>query len=101
MLAPTLWFVPAFLLLIGLGTWQIQRLHWKLGLIAEMNANMVAAPLSLPDALALGPRAQYHVVMLKGRFLDNREVRLRSRQCRSGRRSLMPPMRRWHCRQPA
>lgn len=74
LLAPTLWFVPAFLILLGLGTWQVQRLHWKLGLIAEMNANMVAPPLSLPQALALGPRAQYHVVMLKGRFLDDREA---------------------------
>jgi surfeit locus 1 family protein len=70
LLTPTLWFVPTFLILMGLGVWQIERLHWKLGLIAEMNANMVAQPLSLSQAQALGPRAEYRMVMLRGRF-DN------------------------------
>ncbi|HXL99286.1 MAG TPA: SURF1 family protein [Rhizomicrobium sp.] len=71
---PTLWFVPAFALLIGLGVWQIERLHWKLGLLAEMHANMVAPPLSLDGALRLGERAQYHTVMLHGRFDNAKEA---------------------------
>jgi surfeit locus 1 family protein len=74
LLAPTLWFLPAFLILMGLGVWQIERLHWKLGLIAEMNANMVATPLSLSQAQALGARAEYRVVMLRGRFDNAREA---------------------------
>jgi surfeit locus 1 family protein len=74
LLAPTLWFVPTFILLMGLGFWQIQRLHWKLGLIGEMNAAMVASPLSLDGALALGERAQYRMMMLRGRFLNDREA---------------------------
>ena len=34
----TLCFLPALALLIGLGAWQVQRLHWKEGLIAQAEA---------------------------------------------------------------
>lgn len=74
MLAPTLWFLPAFLILMSLGVWQVQRLHWKLGLIDQMSAHMVAPPLSLAEALKLGPDAQYRMVMLRGRFRNDREA---------------------------
>jgi surfeit locus 1 family protein len=40
--------VLAFLLLIGLGTWQIQRKAWKEGLIAALDAQLAAAPVALP-----------------------------------------------------
>jgi len=59
-----------FAFLMGLGVWQIHRLHWKLGLIAEAHANLAASPLSLDRALALGAGAEYHRVRLSGRF-DN------------------------------
>ncbi|MGH6871883.1 MAG: SURF1 family protein [Rhizomicrobium sp.] len=74
LLVPTLWFVPAFLILMGLGTWQIERLHWKLGLIAQMQSRGVEAPLSLSQALALGADAQYRMVMLRGRFDNAKEA---------------------------
>lgn len=62
-----------FLVLLALGAWQIQRLHWKLGLIAAMNAHLHAAPLSLDAILRLPPEeAQYRRVTLVGRF-DNAE----------------------------
>jgi surfeit locus 1 family protein len=60
----------ALALLIGLGVWQIHRLHWKLALIAEVNANLAAPPLPLGKALAMGSKAQYRRVALAGRF-DN------------------------------
>jgi len=44
-----------FAFLIGLGVWQLQRLHWKLDLIAAVNRNMAAAPITLDQALAMGP----------------------------------------------
>lgn len=43
--------VPAlltFVVLIGLGTWQIQRKAWKEGLIATLNAQLAAPPIALP-----------------------------------------------------
>jgi len=39
--------------LLFLGTWQVQRLFWKDGLIEVMAARMVAPPVPLTEALAL------------------------------------------------
>ncbi len=38
-------------ILCSLGTWQLKRLAWKEGLIAELEARMAAAPVPLADAL--------------------------------------------------
>ena len=37
-------------LLIGLGVWQLQRLQWKEGILAEIDARMASAPVALPAA---------------------------------------------------
>jgi surfeit locus 1 family protein len=41
--------LAAFVILIGLGTWQVQRLHWKEALIATIEARRTAAPLPLAE----------------------------------------------------
>lgn len=38
-------------ILLGLGAWQMQRLDWKLGVIADIDARINAAPIPLPDLL--------------------------------------------------
>jgi surfeit locus 1 family protein len=38
----------AFMILIGLGTWQVQRKAWKEGLIATLTERLAAAPTALP-----------------------------------------------------
>ncbi|WP_293900884.1 SURF1 family cytochrome oxidase biogenesis protein [Phenylobacterium sp.] len=52
----------AFALLIGLGTWQVQRLHWKQGLLARIAA-LQAAPAqplgAVLDRVAAGGDADY------------------------------------------
>lgn len=40
--------LAAFTLLIGLGTWQVQRLAWKEDLIATVEARRLAAPVPAP-----------------------------------------------------
>jgi surfeit locus 1 family protein len=60
--------------LIALGTWQVQRLHWKLGLIAQVNRNLVLPPVSLDTALRLGKDAEYRRVALTGRFDHAKEA---------------------------
>ncbi len=35
-------------MLLGLGTWQVERLHWKEGLIAERAAQLAVPPAPLP-----------------------------------------------------
>jgi surfeit locus 1 family protein len=42
----------ALAVLIGLGLWQLQRLQWKEGLIAEIEARVKAEPVSLKEAVA-------------------------------------------------
>lgn len=63
-----------FAALIGLGVWQLQRLHWKLGLIDQVNRNLMAPPLTLDQAMAMGASAQYHRVRLTGSFDNSREA---------------------------
>lgn len=65
----------AFAILVGLGVWQIQRLHWKLDLIASVDRNLAAPPISLDGVLAMGTSAaQYHRVALEGTFENDREA---------------------------
>ncbi len=58
-----------FALLCWLGTWQLQRLQWKLGLIATVNGHMAAPPLTLDKIMAMAAAdAQYRKVTLRGHF---------------------------------
>jgi len=41
--------ILAFTVLIGLGTWQMQRLHWKEALLATIAERMAAPPLSIAE----------------------------------------------------
>src|ERR1700761_115844 len=80
MLVPTLWFVPAFAILISLGVWQIERLHWKLDLIAKIHAGLSAPPVALRDVLpftdvAHVDAADYRRVHVHGAFANDQEVR--------------------------
>jgi surfeit locus 1 family protein len=75
LLGLTLWTIPVFALLIGLGVWQIQRLHWKLALIDAVDSRIHAAPVPLADALSLPPdQVEWRHVKVEGRFLPGREV---------------------------
>ena len=65
-----------FAALISLGVWQLERLHWKLGLIAEVNRSLAAPPISLDEALAMGAAAPYRRVLLDGWFLNGKESHL-------------------------
>ncbi len=60
--------------LIALGTWQIQRLHWKLALIEAVSRNLTLPPVSLDTALRLGKNAEYRRVALTGRFDHAKEA---------------------------
>ena len=43
-LLPGLATLAAFLVLVGLGTWQLQRKAWKDGLIATLSERLAAPP---------------------------------------------------------
>lgn len=65
-------------LLFALGAWQVQRLQWKLDLIARVEARVSAAPVVLPGPAALGvadpASVEYLKVQVTGRFLHDRET---------------------------
>jgi len=50
LLVPGLLTMIGLAILIGLGTWQLQRKQWKEDLIATLNHQMAAEPKRLPDA---------------------------------------------------
>lgn len=76
---PTLITIPAVLVMLGLGTWQVQRLFWKQELIAERQAG-IAAPVT-PWAEAEGrlPELHWHRVSAEGEFLNDGELVLAAR----------------------
>lgn len=76
---PTLAMLVALALLIGLGTWQVQRLHWKEGLIARIEARAHAEPVTIEQALRLASQTgdvEYLRVRLNGRFRHADEMHL-------------------------
>jgi len=64
--------VLAFAVLVGLGTWQLQRKTWKEGLIAALNERSQAVPAALPPPSAwagLDPaRDEYRRVTFEAKF---------------------------------
>lgn len=93
LLWPTLFTVPAILVLVGLGTWQLQRLEWKLGLIANIESRTGLAPLPLPPNAALDSAAlEYRPVTVRGRFRHDKEMHLiaASRRGNSGYQIITP-----------
>ena len=61
--------------LCWLGTWQLERLQWKLNLIATVDRHMAAPPVSLDQILHMSPdQAQYRRVTLSGRFDHAKEA---------------------------
>ncbi|WP_434712253.1 SURF1 family protein [Rhizobium sp. YTUHZ045] len=66
----------ALAILLSLGTWQLQRLHWKQGLLADIAARQAAAPVPLADIEALaasGGDIEYRKVTATGRYINNKE----------------------------
>ena len=81
---PTLFTIPALIVLLGLGIWQVDRLHWKEGLIADRTARTTAAPIALPAAgTQLSPAAltdlDFRHGAATGTFLHERELYIAAR----------------------
>jgi surfeit locus 1 family protein len=72
---PSLATLAALALLLGLGTWQVQRLHWKEGLIAARTARLAALPAPLPPAAADWRAWDFRKVSVQGAFRHDLEQR--------------------------
>jgi surfeit locus 1 family protein len=73
---PTALSLVGVAVLIGLGTWQLQRKQWKDGLIAKIAERVAAAPMPLSRALEIanaGGDVEYLHVAARGRFHHDKE----------------------------
>jgi surfeit locus 1 family protein len=61
---------------MSLGVWQIQRLHWKLDLIAQVNRQTSAVPVTAPQIAT--PANTYLHVTTHGIFLHDKEIPIRA-----------------------
>ncbi|MFY9989589.1 MAG: SURF1 family protein [Rhodoplanes sp.] len=70
--------LAAFLVLVGLGTWQLQRKAWKDGLIATLTERLAAPPAPLPDPskwLQLSHEDfEFRRVVFPAEYLNDREA---------------------------
>lgn len=74
---PTLITIPALILLAFLGTWQVQRLFWKLDLIDSVEQGMKADPVPLPAGTNVDAETwNYRRVVVKGVFDHSKEFHL-------------------------
>jgi surfeit locus 1 family protein len=71
---PTAISLPLLLVLLGLGTWQIERLHWKEGLIAARAAAIAAPPIAVPRDLDQARGKEFRHVTATGTFLNDKEI---------------------------
>jgi surfeit locus 1 family protein len=71
---PTLFTVPVLLILVGLGCWQIERLHWKEGLIAQRQAAASGPTLPAPEDAAAAQSMEFRHVTDNGVFLYDKEI---------------------------
>ncbi|TPW28705.1 SURF1 family protein [Pararhizobium mangrovi] len=65
-----------FCILIALGTWQVQRLHWKEGLLATIHERMREPPVPLKRIEAMhsaGKPIEYRPVTVRGTFDKTKE----------------------------
>lgn len=76
---PTLFTVPAVLVMLGLGVWQLDRLAWKTAEIDSFESRVAAAPVAPPAAIDDPDAWKYRRVRATGRFLNDKEVQLTGR----------------------
>src|SRR3546814_4056769 len=85
---PTFWAtvvtIPVLAILLGLGTWQLERLEWKRNLIETRAARIAMPPIGIGEALEARTagaleRLEYRPITVRGAYLHGTAMRLRNR----------------------
>jgi len=76
LLWPTVFSVPALALFVGLGIWQVHRLHWKEGLLAHIDSQMHAPATDLPAEISDPASWEYRRVRVAGHYQNDKELYL-------------------------
>ena len=78
-LGPTLFTIPALIVLVFLGSWQVQRMNWKNDLVASFEEKMAKAPVAFPQKITDMSAFRYTRVTGSGTFLHEKEILLTGR----------------------
>jgi surfeit locus 1 family protein len=73
-LAPLLFTIAVVLFCAALGAWQLERLEWKRGLIAQREAATAAAPVAPPRTLLEARALEFHRIFDEGVFGHDKEI---------------------------
>lgn len=76
---PTLFTVPALIVLVALGTWQVQRLHWKQDLIDKLKSRSVATAVAPPTEGTPLDDYEFQHVRMTGTYRHDDELYLVNR----------------------
>lgn len=89
---PTVTTVAMLVVLLGLGTWQVQRYSWKSDLIAKLQSRSESAAIELPNADVPHDEIEFQRVRVSGTFQHEHEFYLlgRSRRGTAGLHVLTP-----------
>ncbi len=69
--AALLFSLLAFVLMMGLGVWQMKRLEWKTALLAGITTQMQKPPVPLPEKMDNPAAWEYRRVTMAGRFFHD------------------------------
>lgn len=72
-------FITALGILIGLGSWQLERRAWKHALLDKVTTRMAAPPVALGARITDPQALDYRRVTAVGRFLHEKEIYLAAR----------------------
>lgn len=75
-LIPTLFTIPAVIILLALGTWQVQRLNWKNARVDEVFQRSAEAPTVYAGGKLTLEGNQYRRYLVEGMFDHTRERHL-------------------------
>jgi surfeit locus 1 family protein len=77
---PTVMTIPAVIIMLGLGVWQLQRLQWKNDLMDRIAERSAAAPVAYESGLTWeDAKDEYKRVRLRGSFVHEQELYLAAR----------------------
>jgi surfeit locus 1 family protein len=76
LLWPTVFSLPALVICLALGGWQIERLFWKQDMIAQREAAVTAALAAVPNTFSEARGMEFRHVSDEGVFLNDKEIYL-------------------------
>lgn len=75
-----LFTLTGIVILVALGTWQVQRLHWKADVLSRIETRMTQPPTAMPESINDADRWDYRRVSVTGQFLHDHAFYLAPRQ---------------------